>query len=55
MLPVTLLNEPSDSTMIREKDDKFIVRLKEMLDDPIMFSQSYVWRTFMREWNFKPH
>ena len=36
MLPVSLLNEPSDSSLIREKDDKFIARLKkEMLDNPI--------------------
>ena len=37
MLPVSLLNEPSDSSLIREKDDKFIARLeKEMLDNPII-------------------
>ena len=36
MLPVSRLSEPSDSSLIREKDDKFIARLKkEMLDNPI--------------------
>lgn len=36
MLPIALLNEPTDSSLIREKDDKFIAKLKkEMLDNPI--------------------
>ena len=35
MLPVTLLNEPLDSSLVREKDEMFITRLKKMLDDPI--------------------
>lgn len=36
MLPVSLLSEPSDTSLIREKDEKFIARLKkEMLDNPI--------------------
>ena len=45
MLPVSLLDEPSDSSLIREKDDKFIARMKkEMLDNPlVMFSQFCVW------------
>jgi hypothetical protein len=36
MLPVSLLSEPSDTSLIREKDEKFIAKLKkEMLDNPI--------------------
>ena len=36
MLPVILLSEPSDSSLVREKDELFITMLKkEMMENPI--------------------
>ena len=36
MLPISLLSEPSSSCLVREKDDKFIVKLKkEMMENPV--------------------
>lgn len=36
MIPVMLLSEPSDSSLVREKDEMFIGRLKkEMMENPI--------------------
>ena len=36
MLPISLLSEPSSFCLVREKDDKFIVKLKkEMMENPV--------------------